>query len=86
MHLPLHVIFALLFLLAAHLTLTELAPDVANGSKIDDACTNQTCPMINARFQAAKDEIAQMDEKATTPPFLSGYWSALHDVAIEFGC
>lgn len=80
---PLQAAFALLFLFTPRLALSERAPDIAGGDKIDPACTNQTCPLINARFQAAKDEIAQMDDEATTPAFLSGYWSALHDVVIE---
>ncbi|KAF6222971.1 hypothetical protein HO133_001022 [Letharia lupina] len=71
MQLPLQAVFAVLFLFAPRLALTELAPDMANGNAVDRGCTNQTCPIINARFQSAKDEIAQLDDKATTPAFLS---------------
>lgn len=85
MHLALQAtLSALLLLLSAPLpTLAERAPDVAGGDRIDDICLNKTCPLIHARFQAAKDEIAQLDDKAATPAFLSGYWSALQDVVVE---
>ncbi|KAL9135801.1 MAG: hypothetical protein Q9175_002998 [Cornicularia normoerica] len=79
MQFPLRALSTLLFLFGPHLTLTKRPPNIADG------CTNQTCPIINARFQAAKDEIAQVDDKATTPAFLSGYWSALQDAVTSLG-
>ncbi|CAF9933238.1 hypothetical protein IMSHALPRED_009109 [Imshaugia aleurites] len=84
MHLPLlSLALSLLTLTSPPLARAEEAPNVSAGDLIDDGCLNQTCPLIHARFKAAGDEIAELDDKATTPAFLSGYWSALQDVVAE---